>query len=98
MTLAAMTPCKSRHLCSSINDKMNCGSRKKVRASGQLIDGIAHDLNNLLQKHSADLHLIMKQSTSPGDVETRVNYAEGAVKRGTKVANQLLAFGLSQAG
>ena len=67
-------------------------------ASSQLIVGIAHDLDNLLQKYSADLYLMMKQSASSGDVETRVNNAQEAVKRGTKVVNQLLAFGLSQAG
>ena len=67
-------------------------------ASGQLIDGIAHDLDNLLQKYSADLYLMMKQSASSGDVETRVNNAQGAVKRGTKVTVQLLAFSLCQAG
>lgn len=69
-----------------------------MRASGQVIDGIAYDLDNLLQKYSADLYLMMKQSASSGDVETRVNNAQRTVKRGTKVANQLLTFGLSQAG
>ena len=65
-------------------------------ATGQLIDGIAHDLNNLLQIISADLHLIMKQGADSSDIETRVNSAQEAVKRGAKLASQLLAFGLSQ--
>mgnify|MGYP000509359850 CR=1 FL=1 len=66
-------------------------------ASCQLIDGIAHDLNNLRKIIAADLHLIMKQSAPSGDMETRVNNARDAIKKGAKQTNQLLAFSLSQA-
>lgn len=67
---------------------------QKVDAAGHLIDGIAHDLNNLLQIISADLHLIMKQGAASSDIETRVNNAQEAVKRGAKLASQLLAISL----
>ena len=70
---------------------------QKVDASGQLIDGIAHDLNNLLQIISADLHLIMKRGADSSDVEKRVNNAQEAIKRGAKLTTQLLAFSLGQA-
>ena len=66
-------------------------------ASGQLIDGIAHDLNNLRKIIAVDLHLIMKRSASSGDIETRVNNAQEAIKKGAQQTNQLLAFRLSQA-
>ena len=66
-------------------------------ASCQLIDGIANDLNNLRKIIAADLHLIMKQSAPSGDMETRFNNAQDAIKKGAKQTNQLLAFSLSQA-
>ena len=69
---------------------------QKADAAGQLIDGIAHDLNNLLQIISADLHLIMKQGAVSSDIETRVNSAQEAVKRGAKLASKLLALNISQ--
>ena len=71
---------------------------QKVDAAGQLIDGIAHDLNNLLQIITADLQLILKQGVASSDLEKRVNNAQEAVKRGAKLANQLLAFSLNQDG
>ena len=66
-------------------------------ASGQLIDGTANDLSNLRQIIAADLHPIMKQSAPSSDIETRVNNAQEAIKKGAQQANQLLAFSLSQA-
>ena len=68
-----------------------------MAASGQLIDGIAHDLNNLRKIIAADLHLIMKQSAPSSDIETRVNNAQEAIKKGAQQTNQLLALSLSQA-
>ena len=68
----------------------------KFDASGQLIDAIAHDLNNLLQIISADLHLMMKQGATSGDVEMRVSNTQAAVKRGAKLTNQLLKISQSQ--
>jgi len=50
-----------------------------VDASGQLIDSIAQDSDNLLQNQSADFHPIMKQSACSGDVETRVNNARKVI-------------------
>ena len=70
---------------------------QKVDAAGQLIDGIAHDLNNLLQIISADLHLIMKHGAASSDVQKRINNAQEAVRRGAKLASQLLAISLAQA-
>ena len=66
-------------------------------AKRQLIDGIAHDLNNLLQIISADLNLILKQGADSSDIGKRVNSAQEAVKRGARLANQLLESSFGQA-
>jgi PAS domain S-box-containing protein len=70
---------------------------QKMEAIGQLTGGVAHDFNNLLQVISANLHLIGKYVPGHEKVTERVASALGAVKRGAKLANQLLAFGRRQA-
>ena len=69
---------------------------QKMEAVGQLTGGIAHDFNNLLQVISANLHLIGRDPATKGVVEQRLAHAHEAVKRGAKLANQLLAFGRRQ--
>ena len=66
-------------------------------AKRQQIDGIAHDLNNLLQIISADLNLILKQGADSSDIGKRVNSAQEAVRRGARLANQLLESSFGQA-
>jgi PAS domain S-box-containing protein len=70
---------------------------QKMEAVGQLAGGVAHDFNNLLQVISANLHLIGKYVPGHEKVVERVASAQGAVKRGAKLANQLLAFARRQA-
>jgi PAS domain S-box-containing protein len=70
---------------------------QKMEAVGQLTGGVAHDFNNLLQVISANLHLIGKFGAGNARIEQRLNSAHEAVKRGAKLANQLLAFGRRQA-
>ena len=69
---------------------------QKVDEPGQRIEGFAHELNNLLQIISADLHLIMKKCPTGSDVATSINNAQAAVKRGAKVADQLLESSRAQ--
>ena len=69
---------------------------QKMEAIGQLTGGVAHDFNNLLQVISANLHLIGKDVAGQAKVEQRLAHATEAVKRGAKLASQLLAFGRRQ--
>ena len=69
---------------------------QKMEAVGQLTGGIAHDFNNLLQVVSANLHLIGRDMGANPRVAQRLVYANDAVRRGAKLASQLLAFGRRQ--
>lgn len=69
---------------------------QKMEAVGQLTGGIAHDFNNLLQVIAANLHLIAKDIGANPGVAKRLAHANDAVKRGAKLASQLLAFGRRQ--
>ena len=70
---------------------------QKMEAVGQLTGGIAHDFNNLLQVISANLHLVGKEVAGNTRIEQRLQNVNEAVKRGAKLAMQLLAFGRRQA-
>lgn len=70
---------------------------QKMEAVGQLTGGIAHDFNNLLQIISANLHLAAKHLAPDDGARQRLAHAGEAVRRGAKLANQLLAFGRRQA-
>ena len=70
---------------------------QKMEAIGQLTGGVAHDFNNLLQVVSANLDLISRQADDQDRVKPRVAAAQAAVRRGAKLASQLLAFGRRQA-
>ena len=70
---------------------------QKMEALGQLTGGVAHDFNNLLQVISGNLHLLTKDVAGNERAERRVANALAGVSRGSKLANQLLAFGRRQA-
>ena len=70
---------------------------QKMEAIGQLTGGVAHDFNNLLQVVSGNLQLLGKDIAGNARAEQRVANAIAGVSRGSKLANQLLAFGRRQA-
>ncbi|WP_411034211.1 response regulator [Shinella sp. BYT-45] len=70
---------------------------QKMEAIGQLTGGVAHDFNNLLQVISGNLHLLGKDVAGNARAEQRIANALAGVSRGSKLANQLLAFGRRQA-
>lgn len=70
---------------------------QKMEAIGQLTGGVAHDFNNLLQVISGNLHLLGKDVAGQARAESRIASALAGVSRGSKLANQLLAFGRRQA-
>jgi PAS domain S-box-containing protein len=64
---------------------------QKMEVVGQLTGGLAHDFNNLLMVISGNLTLIRRHVT--GDrVMQRLDQVLGAVERGAKLTQQLLAF------
>jgi PAS domain S-box-containing protein len=69
---------------------------QKMEAVGQLTGGVAHDFNNLLQVISANLQLMGKHAVGNEKILSRLNSAEGAVRRGAKLASQLLSFSRQQ--
>ncbi|MEQ8268036.1 MAG: response regulator [Parvibaculum sp.] len=70
---------------------------QKMEAIGKLTGGVAHDFNNLLQVVSGNLQLLSKDIAGNERAERRVANALAGVDRGSKLANQLLAFGRRQA-
>jgi PAS domain S-box-containing protein len=70
---------------------------QKMESIGQLTGGIAHDFNNLLQVISGNLQLLSKDISGNARAEQRIANAVAGVGRGSKLANQLLAFGRRQA-
>lgn len=70
---------------------------QKMEAIGQLTGGVAHDFNNLLQVISGNLQLLSKDIAGNAKAEQRIANAIAGVGRGSKLANQLLAFGRRQA-
>ena len=70
---------------------------QKLEAVGQLTGGVAHDFNNLLQVISGNLHLLGKGVVGNPPLEQRIGNAQAAVRRGAKLASQLLAFSRRQA-
>ena len=70
---------------------------QKMEAVGQLTGGVAHDFNNLLQVISANLQLMGRHAAGNEKIEQRLASAQDAVRRGAKLAAQLLAFSRRQA-
>jgi signal transduction histidine kinase len=69
---------------------------RKMEAIGKLTGGVAHDFNNVLQIISGNLQLLKLEAGGNPKTEARVAAAMEGVKRGGKLALQLLAFGRRQ--
>jgi signal transduction histidine kinase/DNA-binding response OmpR family regulator len=69
---------------------------QKMEALGNLTGGVAHDFNNLLQVISGNLELLSRDIAGNERAERRVRNALAGVRRGAKLASQLLAFGRRQ--
>jgi PAS domain S-box-containing protein len=70
---------------------------QKMEAIGQLTGGVAHDFNNLLQVISGSLQLLTREVSGNAKAGEHIERALAGVNRGSKLANQLLAFGRRQA-
>ncbi|MFL6305095.1 MAG: ATP-binding protein [Candidatus Sulfotelmatobacter sp.] len=68
---------------------------QKMEVVGQLTGGLAHDFNNLLMIIGGNLNLIRKSVTDSKTVQ-RLDQVLGAVQRGGKLTQQLLAFSRTQ--
>ncbi len=69
---------------------------QKMEAIGNLTGGIAHDFNNLLQVIHGNLELLGRDVSASPATSRRVDNALAAVRRGARLAQQLLAFGRRQ--
>jgi PAS domain S-box-containing protein len=69
---------------------------QKMEAVGQLASGVAHDFNNVLQIISSNLQLIERDAASSARQNERTAQALAAVARGSRLSQQLLAFGRRQ--
>ncbi len=83
--------------CALVEAEEQLRQAQKMDAIGRLTGGVAHDLNNLLQIISGNLQLLGKDVAGNGLAKQRVSNAVAGVNRGSKLANQLLAFGRRQA-
>ncbi|MFN3475672.1 MAG: PAS domain S-box protein [Blastomonas sp.] len=69
---------------------------QKMEAVGKLTGGVAHDFNNLLQIIGGSLELLGRDVAGNERARQRVDLALSGVARGTKLAQQLLAFSRKQ--
>ncbi|VTU28751.1 Blue-light-activated protein [Variovorax sp. PBS-H4] len=69
---------------------------QKMEAIGKLTGGVAHDFNNLLQVIAGNLQLLSRDIAGNERAERRVQGALAGIRRGAKLASQLLAFGRRQ--
>lgn len=69
---------------------------QKMEAVGKLTGGVAHDFNNLLQIIGGSLELLSRDVSGNERARQRVELALTGVARGTKLAQQLLAFSRKQ--
>ena len=70
---------------------------QKMEASGHLTGGVAHDFNNLLTAISGNLELARLSSLGPKERDHHLTEALAAVRRGSTLTQQLLAFSRRQA-
>ena len=68
---------------------------QKMQAVGQLAGGVAHDFNNLLTAIAGQLRHLRRSVPEP--LRPAVEGIDLAVRRGERVARQLLAFTRSRA-
>ena len=69
---------------------------QKLEAVGKLTGGVAHDFNNILQVIGSNLELLGMELAPGARGRARVDGALAAVRRGGKLAAQLLAFARRQ--
>ena len=69
---------------------------QKMESVGQLTGGVAHDFNNVLQIIAGNLQLLRKSTGADEAAQRRLNGALDGVRRGAKLASQLLAFARKQ--
>lgn len=69
---------------------------QKLEAVGQLTGGVAHDFNNVLQIISGNLQLLRMETKGQARAQTRIDSALDGVRRGAKLASQLLSFARRQ--
>jgi PAS domain S-box-containing protein len=69
---------------------------QKMEAIGNLTGGISHDFNNLLQIIHGSLELLTREVSHLPQARMRIDHALQAVRRGSRLAQQLLAFGRRQ--
>lgn len=69
---------------------------QKMEAIGNLAGGIAHDFNNLLQVITSNIQIIARDIPEGAPGRVRVEQAMQSVKRGAKLASQLLSFARKQ--
>ncbi len=69
---------------------------EKMEAIGQLTSGIAHDFNNVLQLITGHLQLLRMMHKQDDKTVRRVEAASEGVRRGARIAAQLLAFARRQ--
>ena len=70
---------------------------RRLEAIGRLTAGVAHDFNNLLQVISGACELLPYARQSSVRTDTLLNTISRATERGSKLAQQMLAFGRRQA-
>ncbi|KRD95821.1 hypothetical protein ASE63_12425 [Bosea sp. Root381] len=70
---------------------------QKMEAVGNLTGGVAHDFNNLLQVIGGNIELVGREAELSDKARGRLQNAMTGVKRGARLASQLLAFGRRQA-
>lgn len=69
---------------------------QKLEAIGKLTGGVAHDFNNVLHIINGNIDLIKMLTPANAPVHQRCTSAQTAVKRGAKLASQLLSFARKQ--
>lgn len=69
---------------------------QKMEAVGKLTGGVAHDFNNVLQIISGNLQLLKMETAGDTRAQTRIVAALDGVRRGAKLASQLLSFARRQ--
>ena len=69
---------------------------QKMDAIGQLTGGIAHDFNNLLAIVQGNLELLRERASEEQRVQSLIDAAFGAARRGATLNQRLLAFARRQ--
>ena len=65
---------------------------QKIEALGRLAGGVAHEFNNILAIIGGFNQLVLRSSTDLEEARPWLRKVDGAVKRGTQLATQLLGF------